>query len=358
MIVVKFGGSSVRFELPSAVELTERLWDAGDVVVVVSALKGVTDALLGLARGEERLDRLVGLHREHAERHGVEPSVLSPIFGELEGVLAGREKFPCGEAFTDRVLSFGELLSARIFAEALKRRGLSARIVEPWELLVTDGNFGDASVDLKVSAGNVSLVEEVLDAGEIPVVPGFVGGFNGMVTTLGRGGSDYTASVLGRLLGWRVLIVSHVDGIYTADPHRVVSARLIPFVSRGEALVASRLGMKALHEKAVSAGAEILLAGIRNWNVGTVVGERSSGIPVVVHRVDGESAVISVVGVDSVPGWDARVRWEGGVPYVSLRVPRARLGSYLVRIHDAVTGGLFDVRAFPSRAGGELSVSA
>ena len=339
--VVKFGGSSVRDHFDSAVSFTSRLWDGNDVIVVVSALKGVTDSLLDIAGGRGSVEEVERIHSEFAERNGIDPLVISPFVEELEGALTSRSSFPSGEAFRDYLLSLGEMLSGALFTEALRRRGIPAVLFEPWKLLKTDGRFGKARIDLSRSRRAVHPLEEALDEGFVPVVPGFVGGHDDFRTTLGRGGSDYTASALGNLTGARgVFIMSDVDGIYTADPRRVMAAKLIPFVSTQEASLAAKLGMKALHPGAVEAaeGIPLYLGRTRDWHIGTVVGEESSGMPIVTHRIEREEALISVVGVDSVRGFPFEGHEEDGIPWVSIRVPRLRVGSALNAVHWEVVG--------------------
>ena len=358
--VVKFGGSSVRDNLWEGVSFTSRLWDGNDVIVVVSALRGVTDKLEEVALGKGNPEEIERLHIEFAEGNGIEPGILSPFIRELEETLVSRDSFPSEEAFRDHLLSIGEMLSGALFAEALRRRGVPASLFEPWEVLRTDGRFGDARIDLRGSKKTVRLLEEALDEGIVPVVPGFVGGYNGFRTTLGRGGSDYTASALGTLTGAKgVFIMSDVDGIYTADPRRVMAAKLIPFVSAGEASLAAKLGMKALHPRAVevAGGIPLYLGRTRDWHIGTLVGDESSGMPIVTHRIEGEEGIISVVGVDSVSGFPYESHEENGIPWVSIRVPRLRVGSTLNAVHWEVVGRRVAISSSLSsvRIGAEIS---
>ncbi|MCD6372464.1 MAG: aspartate kinase [Thermococcus sp.] len=339
--VVKFGGSSVRDYFEEAVSFASRLWDGNEIIVVVSALKRVTDSLLSIAEGRGSIEKIERLHVEFAEKNGIDPSILSPFLRELRGALASRDSFPSEEAFRDHVLSVGEMMSGALFAAALRNKGIPAVLFEPWKILRTDGRFGNARIDLPKSRNAAGLIDEALDEAFIPVVPGFIGGYDGFRTTLGRGGSDYTASAVATLTGAKgVFIMSDVDGIYTADPRRVTSAKLIPFVSSEEASIAAKLGMKALHPRAVEAaeGVPLYLGRTRDWHIGTVVGEESSGMPIVTHRVEGEEGIISVVGVESVREFPFESHEENGIPWVSIRVPRLRVGSALNTIHWEVVG--------------------
>lgn len=333
-LVVKFGGTSVRDDFGEAVTFVSRLWDENEVAVVVSAIKGVTDALLKFSSTGEGFEWIEKVHRDFAKKYGIPFETLAAPLRELKKL--SREDFPSFEAYRDHVLSYGEWLSGLAFAEALRREGIQVELFEPWEIIETDGNFGNARVDITKTSQNLKVVEEALERGRVTVIPGFVGSYNGLRTTLGREGSDYTAAVLGKGLNAKaVLIMSSVDGIYTADPRRVVSARLIPFVSYDELYVASKARMKAIHHGAIDVvrGIPIIFGRTRNWSIGTIGGYESSSLPILVHKVNGEEAVITAVGVAEVPGFDGENGSELGIPLVRLTVPSARLGSTLNLIH-------------------------
>ncbi|WP_099209891.1 aspartate kinase [Thermococcus henrietii] len=337
--VVKFGGSSVRDHFDSAVSFASRLWDAGEVAVVVSAIKGVTDALLRLAETGDGIEGIEALHRDFALRHGLDPSIFSHLLRELERSIESRASFPSERAFGDHVVSFGELLSARAFAEALSARGVPVVLFDPWEVIATDGNFGNAEVNLRETLRGSAPVREAIEGGFVAVVPGFIGGYLDLRTTLGRNGSDYTAAVLGEAIGAdAVLIMGGVDGVYTADPRRVLFARPVPFISRKRVKVASLLGMNALHPKATEFGVPILIGRTDDWVFSTVVGEADSGTPVITHRREGELFRVSVVGVDSVPGYEGESREFNGVRVVSFWVERYSLGGFLNSLHWALFG--------------------
>ncbi|NJE09176.1 aspartate kinase [Thermococcus sp. M39] len=283
MLVVKFGGSSVRKMFWEAVNFTKRLADEKEVAVVVSALKGVTDILDSYARsGNSEIARgVVGDYIIFAEKYGLSPESIRNLADNLFSAFS--KSFPSEEARRDYILSFGELMSAVLFAEAV-----GGVVVNPWEVIATDGKFGDANADMGKTKALFKPVRELIEEGEIPVIPGFIGGFNGFITTLGRGGSDYTAVIAGAALRAHfVLIMSDVEGIFTADPRIVLDAKLIPFVSYEEALLASLYGLKAIHHKAVKLAREekllILFGSTENWRMGTLIGESSSGMPIITH---------------------------------------------------------------------------
>ncbi|MDV3103234.1 aspartate kinase [Thermococcus waiotapuensis] len=335
-LVVKFGGTSVRDDFRDAVSFVSRLSDENEVIVVVSALKGVTDALIDLASGKGNLAEIVSFHIDFIRRHNLPLEPFRGVFEELKDVLGRRDEFPSEEAFRDQVLSFGEWISGIAFTEALKREGISVELFEPWEIIATTGDFGNARVNIVETSRRVFPLKRALREGKIAVVPGFVGGFKGYRTTLGRNGSDYTATVLGKALDAKaVLIMREVDGIYTADPGRVPSARLIPFLSYDKLYLAAKAGMRAIHPGAVDVakGTPLIFGRTRDWNVGTVVGYESSSLPIIAHRVVGDTAEITVIGTTEVPGFETETGSERGIPWARLRVPTARLGSTLNRIH-------------------------
>jgi len=254
MIVMKFGGSSV-----AGAEKIRRV--AGIVrgrlarkpVLVVSAFRGVTDDLLALAResltgDRARIDALARRHREAAAELGVDPAPLEPLFEELAALARGisliRELTP---RTLDRVASFGERFSVRLVAAALSKNGVPARAVDAFDAgLLTDDRFGSA-VPLPEADG--ALRASFAGIQDLPVVTGFVGRTRaGEITTLGRNGSDYSATILGAALGAdEIQIWSDTDGIMTADPRLVPSAKPLGALSFAEACELAYYGGKVLH---------------------------------------------------------------------------------------------------------------
>ncbi|GAC1517349.1 MAG: bifunctional aspartate kinase/homoserine dehydrogenase I [Gemmatimonadaceae bacterium] len=243
---------------------------AEPTIVVVSAMAGVTDALSALASraasGETRtLDATSELLRaRHADaarnvtsgaRQRELLAVIDAAFTELAGVLRGlaalRELTP---RTNDLVLARGERLSARCLAAALEAVGVAARYVDGMDLIRCDATFGSATPDLAASDAVARRVLAPLLARRIvPVVPGFFGAApSGDLATLGRGGSDLTATLLGRALGARqVSLWKDVAGLLTADPRLVPDARVIPQLNAREAAELAYYGAKVLHPRAL-----------------------------------------------------------------------------------------------------------
>ncbi|MBI2387565.1 MAG: aspartate kinase [Elusimicrobia bacterium] len=254
MIVMKFGGSSVGApdRIARVIEIVRgRL--ARKPVVVVSAFRGVTDDLLALGREAlggniGRLDLVGKRHRDAARDLGVDPAPLEPLLAELaelaRGVSLLKELTP---RTLDRLAGCGERLSARIVAAVFAKAGVPAVAVDASAAgLVTDERFGEAAPLPEADA----LLRAALGGdGPLRVVTGFIGRTRGgELTTLGRNGSDFSATIIGAALGAEeVEIWSDVDGIMTADPRLVPGARPLETLSFAEACELAHYGGKVLH---------------------------------------------------------------------------------------------------------------
>lgn len=273
-LVMKFGGTSVgsAAAMAQAGKIVSREagnWDR--VVVVVSALSGVTDMLIDGAksaadgdgsRHREIAEALRTRHREMAaslierpdEREEIEKAIDSYLaeFSRLcASVAVLRELTPRA---LDGIVSFGERLSARLFAAVLREAGLRSEPVDATELIVTDNTFQNAVPLPAPTQDRISArLSPLLDRGIVPVVPGFIGATEaGVTTTLGRGGSDYTAAILGDMLKCdAVWIFTDVDGVMTADPRIVPDARVIPVISYTEVGELAYFGAKVLHPRTI-----------------------------------------------------------------------------------------------------------
>ena len=270
--VFKFGGASLAdaAAVRHAIDLilTPR---PSQVVTVVSALAGVTDALLAMAESaragdfraaDAAVDRLEARHVAVAE--GIIPTrraraalveELEDAFAELRtlahGVASLRELTPRTRDF---LVARGEQLSARLVVAGMQARRAKAQYVEAAELIVTDGVFGNAFPDLAATDRRVrDRLAPLLRRRVMPVVPGFVGASpDGALVTLGRGGSDLTATVLGRALkAQRITLWKDVPGLMTTDPRLVPSARIVPQLNVREAAELAYYGAKVLHPRAL-----------------------------------------------------------------------------------------------------------
>ncbi len=267
---MKFGGTSV--EDAQAFARVARIVGvrrAERPVVVVSAMCRFTDALLAsvetAAAGDA--DGALGSLEEHFERHALVARVLptgtrDELYMEVElarrelgellrRVAAGREARP---PLQDSVVSYGECLSAKLLAAVLAERMLPAAYVDARRCIITDDAHGSATPANEETYGRTRAeLSPLLDAGRIPVLGGFVGSTpDGRTTTLGRGGSDYTAALIGAGIGAReIQIWTDVNGVLTADPRVVPHARTIPNLSFAEAAELAYFGAKVLHPKTI-----------------------------------------------------------------------------------------------------------
>jgi len=261
MIIMKFGGSSVG-SAAAIQQVANVVADAKDQapVVVVSALRGVTDALIQAAQdAQTRAAEPQTIVASLRERHvsvctdlGIESEGLLKPLVELEECLHGvyflRE---LTDRSMDFIVSHGEMLSARIVAAHLTATGLPSHAVTGWDVgILTDSNFGQANVQ---PATDERIQQRCQYKDSVPVVTGFLGGTEtGERTTLGRGGSDYTAAILGRALSAQeIQIWTDVSGIYSADPRVVPTAFSLDELSFEEAAELAFFGAKVLHPKTI-----------------------------------------------------------------------------------------------------------
>jgi aspartate kinase len=269
---MKFGGSSV-VDAPAidrVVSIVEAERAKGNTpVVVVSALGGVTDTLLSLAaaaRGgsaaevRDGVAALLTRHRTQAVILGADrdPSLsgaIDSLVEELQAVLDGvQQQRDSDPAALDAVAASGELLSSRLVAAAMGSRGLPAVWVDARNAVRTDDRYTSAAplVD-ETNAAVQAVVGPIVAAGQIPVLGGFIGRApDGSTTTLGRGGSDYSASLVGAALhAGEIQIWTDVDGMLTADPRIVYDAEVVPHLSFAEASELAYFGAKVLHPSTI-----------------------------------------------------------------------------------------------------------
>ncbi|MBI5876784.1 MAG: aspartate kinase [Chloroflexi bacterium] len=275
LIVMKFGGTSVGdgARIVKAAELAQREIARGNQVVVVSsAMSGVTNALIDAARAAERGDespsvearrRLFAQHIGAATTITPQRTIQDKLIADIDRELTvfenlARSVHILGELTTrglDAIAPRGEIMLVPLLAQALRERGLKAEPIIATELIVTDSVYGNASpLMAETTAKARERLLPLLAGGVVPVVTGFIGATTGgVMTTLGgRGGSDYTATVLGAVLDAdEVWIWTDVNGVMSADPRVVPNARTLPELSYAEAAELSYFGAKVLHPKTI-----------------------------------------------------------------------------------------------------------
>ncbi len=267
MKVLKFGGSSLANweRIDNVASIVKKARNEGEVVVVLSAMKGVTDRLVEsanmAAKGSDSYrSNMEWISRKHVDtvrklfKPADQAGVITPIqimLNELEDILHGVELIrECSLKTMDLVMSFGERMSCNIFARYLESAGIGASFVDARECVKTNDNFGGATVDFEKSYSlTKDVVGKVVKEGKIPIVTGFIASTDeGITTTLGRNGSDYTASIVGAGIDADCIeIWTDVDGVLSADPGLVEDAFVIDELSYEEAMELSYFGAKVIH---------------------------------------------------------------------------------------------------------------
>ena len=256
MLVMKFGGTSVG--VPEHLRVALRLVQERlprDPVVVVSAVSGMTNLLVEFSRQPESrpelTKRFVDRHLELATAAGIPKGSLASLIEAWRteaGALAGG-RAPLLSEGRDRVLAYGERLASELFAAGLRERGLEAAAVVAGDAgLVTDDRFGAAH---PLPEAFAALKRSLGRRPPLPVVTGFLGRTaDGRPTTLGRGGSDYSAALIGAALGAEeIQIWTDTSGMLSADPRVVPEARPVPRLSFAEASELAYFGARVLHPK-------------------------------------------------------------------------------------------------------------
>lgn len=284
LLVMKFGGTSMGSaeRIRAAAAICEEAWRQRPLVVVVSAMSRVTDMLLealrhaeggdeaGLARLLAQLDEK---HRQccnellegeaRAETQKTLDGILEEFARIARGVLMLGERPPRS---VDEAVAAGERLSAALMAAFLRSRGVDALAVNGWDVIVTDAVFGNASPLLPQTREKANAVlRPALEQRRLPVVTGFNGAtLDGRPSTLGRGGSDFSASILASVLDAAELwIWSDVDGILSADPRLVPDAKVLEEITYREAAELAYNGAKVLHPRTL---APLMEKGIPVWS--------------------------------------------------------------------------------------------
>ncbi len=275
MRVMKFGAATVSevARLREVTRLVKQSADEGQKpVIVCAALPGVTNALIGAARAAARGNEdeasaarrtLWHRHRTLAEHLIDDPWERETLYHEWAELLRQYDRITRAVATLgehsprsiDAVAAIGERFVIHLIATALRRQGVAARTIDAGELLITDDHFGHAHVLLEESFQRIrERLPPTLKSGIVPVITGYIGATrSGAPTTLGRGGGDYSATLLGAALGADVVeIWGDVDGLLTADPKIVPEARALDRLTYHEAAEIAALGGEVLHPQTLT----------------------------------------------------------------------------------------------------------
>ena len=307
--ILKFGGTSLANGegIERVLEIITNKVKAGEkVVVVVSAREMATDQLDSIlekaAQGKDYIKEFEAF--EKYQRHSYKNVDLSDEFRELVQLLEGVALLgDFSPRIRDQVLAIGELVSTKLITKLLIGKGVQAQLADSRQLIITNNTFGDASVLEEISRERASSFFRKLDASVIPVIPGFIGATEaGETTTLGRNGSNYTASLLANFLDAEELLnYTHVDGIYTADPKLVPEARRIAQLSYSEANELANFGATILHAKTIIPLLEKniplrILNTFNKENDGTLISAKSNEEGIRSLSVLGDEALINIEG--------------------------------------------------------------
>jgi aspartokinase/homoserine dehydrogenase 1 len=282
--VMKFGGTSVGDAacIARTAQIVVKAAGEASCIVVVSAMSGVTNRLIDAAQKAATGDASEGanivkvLRSQHVaalETLITDQEARTRVAKKLDEVLAEAKRLCDGTALLrelsprtlDEVSSLGERLSAPLVAAAINSLGGRSESIEATELIVTDPFHGSAEPRMKATRERAQArLKPLLAQKIVPVVTGFIGATaDGKLTTLGRGGSDYSATILGAAMdASEVVIWTDVDGVLTADPRLVPDARTIPVISYREAAELAYFGAKVLHPKTLN---PVMEAGITVW---------------------------------------------------------------------------------------------
>lgn len=308
MIVMKFGGSSVANaeRIRNVASIIQNFADKRPVVVL-SAMGDTTDHLLAAAdaavKGKVDIDKIERLHFDTAKELEIDVPAVKELFDELKTLLTGISMLhELTKRTRDYLVSFGERLSVRMMAAYLQKQGTPAKFYDAWDIgMVSDSNYMNAELLDEVWENIPKALNGYKNGNtnEIPIVTGFIAkDKKGVITTLGRGGSDLSATMIGSAMrADEIQTWKDVDGILTADPRVVKDARLVPEVTYEEAQELAMFGSQVLHPRSMvpcrKTGTTVRVKNSYNIkSAGTVIVEKHSG------KTPRVTAITSVKNVD------------------------------------------------------------
>jgi aspartokinase/homoserine dehydrogenase 1 len=334
MKVLKFGGTSVGSaeNIERVIDIVKNAIEEDRCLVVLSAMQGTTDALIEIGKaaeqGEESYrEKIKEIEEKHLEtvRALIPEDKREETIGFVNQSFAGIESVCEGVALLhelsprslDRILSFGEILSTRIVSAALTARGIDNFWTDSRKLIRTDSNYGFASVDFDVT--NVQIRNYFKASSQrLHILPGFIASDEGgSTTTLGRGGSDYTAAILAAGFYAEALeIWTDVSGMMTADPRFVKNVRQIPRITYREAMELSHFGAKVVYPPTIH---PVMARGIPVWIKNTFAPEDHGTLIEAETEADGEM-VRGITSIDKICVLSLEGSGMVGIPGFSKRL--------------------------------------
>ena len=334
MQVLKFGGSSVAnaANINKVIDIIKEKVKEDTTIIVVSAFGGITDILLQCsqlaAEGNEAYkEKLHEAELRHLTtvkelititQQSAVLSLVKTLCNEIEDICTGIFLLKeLSERTKDRIVSYGEILSSKIIAAKLNTDDIACEWVNSAELIITNANYGAATVEFAVTNKNIADYF-TLSAASLFMLPGFISSdATGSSTTLGRGGSDYTAAIVAAAANAKVLeIWTDVSGMMTADPRLVTNVRIIPQISYQEAMELSHFGAKVIYPPTIQ---PVSSKGIPTWikntfapqDKGTVIQKESDNSG---NSISGISSINSIAllslegsGMVGIPGFSKRL---------------------------------------------------
>jgi aspartokinase/homoserine dehydrogenase 1 len=334
MQVLKFGGSSVAnaSNINKVIDIVKEKIKTDKTIVVVSAFGGITDILLQCSQLAADGDEGYKQKLQEAElRHlstvkelititqqSAVLSLVKTLCNEIEDICTGIFLLKeLSERTRDRIVSYGEILSSKIIAAKLNTDAIACEWVNSANLIITNSNYGSAAVDFSITDKKITGYFAASSA-ELFLMPGFIASDStGAHTTLGRGGSDYTAAIVAAALSAQVLeIWTDVSGMMTADPRLVTNVKIIPQISYQEAMELSHFGAKVIYPPTIQ---PVRGKGIPTWikntfaptDNGTVIQKESSNNT---NSIRGISSINSIAllslegsGMVGIPGFSKRL---------------------------------------------------
>ncbi len=271
MIVMKFGGASLSTAegIIKACQIVKEYWQRERIVLVVSAMKGVTDRLFQVTsylkkkKTSTALRLVEKIKKEHIKtlyQFDLRPqavkieSELINLVSRLENFIKNISKKEITPAREDYIVSFGERLSCPMIADALEATGIMAHPIDASFVIATNNNFGNALPLYEKTQRHINeILVPLINNNIVPVVTGYIGfTHDGCTTTLGRGGSDLSAAYLASLLEAKALYLwKDVGGFYNVDPHQKKEAKKFSKLSYNKARVLAKKGAKIIYYKAI-----------------------------------------------------------------------------------------------------------
>lgn len=257
ILVIKFGGTSIKYGINNIIDIINyysEKWDK--IIIVLSALSQVTNLLIdGLENNSNLQKNITEIRKTHKGILESNCKLIDDYLSEYDIICNMAYKLKnYTPLLKDKITSYGEFMSVNIVSEILKKKSILHRTITSDEFIITDDTYGEAYVNL-IKTNNLinSKLLKLFDETNIILTTGFIGrNENNILTTLGRGGSDYTATLIGSLVkANEILIFSDVNGFLTADPKKINSAQIIKTINIKEAAELSFFGAKIIHPKTI-----------------------------------------------------------------------------------------------------------